>query len=214
MIYFVLFIICISIGIILRCVVVKKENEEKEKNLNEKKKLYDEYSKKYDLLFEKYKDNKYYHFGEMTHHAIIDNHLYRLGSKNKLELLEYMKIEDLKKDVIEIITDMDDIKYYKLEGSVQQQQHITGGGGGGSSVKGAIVGGLIAGTAGAIVGSRNKDDEIKTSYTTFDDRSVVIELNNGSHFWVDYRFYDKLLDYIPEKDYDNYIANKKEKGKK
>ena len=29
-----------------------------------------------------------------------------------------------------------------------------------------------------------------------------------------YKFYDRLLDYIPEKDYENYLAAKREKGRK
>ena len=88
------------------------------------------------------------------------------------------------------------------------------GGGGGSSVKGAVVGGLIAGGAGAIIGSRKKTDDIKTIYEEKDDRHVTVIFTDDSELRLPYKFYDRLLDYIPEKDYENYLAAKREKGRK
>lgn len=107
-----------------------------------------------------------------------------------------------------------DIKYYELTGSKHKEQNISGGG---SSIKGAVAGGLIAGGTGAIIGSRKG---IETSYKDVDDRKVIVTFNNSIDEYdnntleLDVECYDKLLDYIPEKEYDNYIQNKKKKGLK
>lgn len=126
----------------------------------------------------------------------------------------YRDGKDISKIQYEYCFGYDEIKYYKLDGSVHKEQEITGGGGGGSSIKGAVIGGVIAGDVGAIIGSRQKVDEIKTTYKEVDDRVLKITFNNENILELSYIWYEKLLDYIPEKEYDNYIENKKSKGRK
>lgn len=108
---------------------------------------------------------------------------------------------------------LDDIKFYQTIGSVHNEQTISGGGGGGSSLKGAIVGGVIAGGAGAIIGSRQKVNEIKSNNYSVDDRETEITFNNGKKLCIKgLEFYTRLLDIIPEKDYENYVKSKENKG--
>ena len=110
--------------------------------------------------------------------------------------------------VNEQIYPLSDIKYYKIKGSERKEQYVSGGG---SSIKGAVVGGIIAGDTGAIIGSRKG---IETTYKDVDDREIIVTLKDGKEVeLVDLECYELLLDYIPEKEYDNYIENKKSKGK-
>ena len=125
---------------------------------------------------------------------------------------------DINRDVsnvkYKVYIPLDKIKYYKINGSEREQQIISGGGGGGSSIGGAIVGGMIAGDAGAIIGSRKKVDEIKTTYEKIDDREIELFSEDNTSFKLNYKFYEELLKNMPQKDYDNYISNLKEKGKR
>lgn len=189
----------------------KKEKEKAELLLIQKQEPYKEYSNRYDKILKEYKKSDYYYFDGLAHYTIIDNKILKMYKKDSID---FMSIERMKKDIFQDKIDIDEIKYYKLDGEVLEQQHITGGGGGGSSLKGAVVGGLIAGDAGAIIGSRNKINEVSTTYTTKDTRKLEITLKNDTTVDLSYKFYDRLLQYIPEKDYENYITNLKSKGRK
>ena len=194
----------------------KSEEAKKKKEEADVIKSTDEYHicvSKYDELLKKYKENKYY-FNDMdgTNYAIFDNNIHIISALNDEYFVNIVKNHS--SDLNERIYDIDKIRYYNLEGSVYKQQNISGGGGGGSSVKGAVVGGLIAGGAGAIIGSRKKTDDIKTIYEEKDDRHVTVIFTDDSELRLPYKFYDRLLDYIPEKDYENYLAAKREKGRK
>lgn len=68
------------------------------------------------------------------------------------------------------------------EGDVHYTTEVHGGGGGGSSIKGAIIGGVIAGDAGAIIGSRKSTDPITSSTKQIDDRTTnvkILDANNN-----------------------------------
>jgi hypothetical protein len=106
------------------------------------------------------------------------------------------------------------IVYYEKIGDVQYTAQVNATGGG-SSIKGAVIGGVIAGGAGAIIGSRNKIN-VKTSTQTHDTRETVIyyEKEDGavySYSLPGFNLYDYLLQRIPEKDmkYMNLIHNKR-----
>ena len=66
------------------------------------------------------------------------------------------------------------IKYYRIVGDKYVTTEVTGGGGGGSSIKGAIIGGIIAGEAGAIIGSRKSIEPVKSNSTVHDKQSVLM----------------------------------------
>lgn len=194
----------------------KQWEEEKKKKLEDWKEPYEEYSKKYDKVLKIYQESKYYLTSNAIHYAIIDNKIHSMSFKPTLDLIVNYSynLGKIPSEIEEKIYDLDKVKYYQLEGSVHKEQHITGGGGGGSSIKGAVVGSLVAGDVGAIVGSRKKVDEIQTTYKTIDDRKVILNFKDDTYIHLDYKFYEMLLDIMPEKDYDNYIANMKAKGKK
>lgn len=192
----------------------EQKEEQKEKMKNSSK--YRKYSQKYKRLVANYQNSGYYlkagKYKEEKHYAILNN---------SINILEDLGEDDFIDKIIagedtpnETTYDIDKIKYYKLAGSVYQQQYISGGGGGGSSLGGAVVGSLVAGGAGAIIGSRKKINDVQTTYITKDDRTLVITFIDEEEVELPYKFYERMLDYVPEKDYSNYIALKKSKGKK
>ncbi|MGP1411631.1 MAG: SHOCT domain-containing protein [Peptoanaerobacter stomatis] len=111
---------------------------------------------------------------------------------------------------------IDFILYYKIQGEVRYEMQISGGGGGGSSIKGAVVGGLIAGSAGAIIGSRNKINEIKSETVKKDERIVELVYitnknnENSLSLFFDYNSLSVFSELIPEKSYESYKKNKQQ----
>lgn len=204
-----LVILCIIFVSYVIYSVIKKEKNNKAS--------YDALKPEYQKLEKKYQEKRNYY---ESHHAIknvlneytiINDRGLRIFHDDLCGLNFYINERDgiLPEEVNEEIYSFDDIKYYQKEGSKRKEQHISGGG---SSLKGAIVGGLVAGDAGAVIGSRK---EIETDYVDVDDREILVTMNDGKQIeLVDLECYELLLDYIPEKEYDNYINNKKEKGKK
>lgn len=100
---------------------------------------------------------------------------------------------------------IDRIQYFTKEGDVQYTSNVSGGGGGGSSLSGAIVGGLIAGDAGAVIGSRKKTAPIKTEIQTHDTRQTVLRYYDDFGklevmTFKGFSAYDFLLSAIPDKD--------------
>ena len=61
-------------------------------------------------------------------------------------------------------------------GCVENRTVVTGGGGGGSSIKGAIVGGILAGEAGAIIGSRKTTNPITVTSGPSDGRRTILTI--------------------------------------
>lgn len=67
-----------------------------------------------------------------------------------------------------------DIEYFISQGEIYRETRISGGGGGGSSLGGAVIGGVIAGEAGAIIGSRKAGTPITSRLVTHDEREVIL----------------------------------------
>lgn len=100
---------------------------------------------------------------------------------------------------------LDDIIYFEEKGSVSYTSHTYGGG---SSTTGAIIGGILAGDAGAVVGSRKS---IQTSTIEHDTRETILKLKNGIEKYP-YKFYDFFCKLIPFKEFktiqaQNLLAN-------
>lgn len=104
----------------------------------------------------------------------------------------------------------DNIKYFTKDGTISYTNEIIDNGKN-ISVSGAVIGGLIAGEAGAIIGSRKdmnkienvivKHDEIYTYiYFERDNEIKLVEIKGNE-------FYQRLLHLIPEKEY-YYLLNK------
>lgn len=112
-----------------------------------------------------------------------------------------------------IIIPLDNIKYYRLIGQKYVTTEITGGGGGGTSIKGAIVGGLIAGEVGAVVGSRKKIDEVKGTSTIHDEQIVLMySIDLGQVISFNSNAYEIFVKLIPEKEYNEVVESKIEKN--
>jgi hypothetical protein len=67
------------------------------------------------------------------------------------------------------------------EGNIHYTTDVSGGGGGGSSVKGAIIGGILAGDSGAIIGSRKSTAPISTTTQKIDDRATHLKTLDASN---------------------------------
>lgn len=112
---------------------------------------------------------------------------------------EYEKFFSLK------VMPIKDIEYYSTRGEIYRENRISGGGGGGSSLKGAVIGGAIAGDVGAVIGSRKKTEEIKSELITHDTRETFINFYDTSgikrSIFFDFSEYQKLKEIIPQKDF-------------
>lgn len=96
------------------------------------------------------------------------------------------------------------IEYFSKRGEVFRENKISGGGGGGSSIGGAVAGGLIAGEAGAVIGSRKKVNEIKSELITHDTRETFVNyfVGNERHsLFFDNNAFQTFNDLIPEKEF-------------
>ena len=86
------------------------------------------------------------------------------------------------------------------EGNVHYTTEVQGGGGGGSSIKGAVIGGVIAGEAGAIIGSRKSTDPITSSTKQIDDRTtnvkILDEYNNFCEILFDHNDYYAISKFV------------------
>jgi hypothetical protein len=107
---------------------------------------------------------------------------------------------------------IDNIEYYATKGEVIHENKISGGGGGGSSIGGAIVGGVIAGEAGAIIGSRKETTPIKSELITHDTRKTFLNFYDDNHIkhsmFFDFEDYNIFYELIPEKAYNIVSAIK------
>ena len=104
-----------------------------------------------------------------------------------------------------------DIEYYKVEGIAQYVSDVTGGG---ANITGAVYGGIIAGGAGAVVGSKI-GTEVKTDIIKKDGRKLFLcyyvdgvlrseEIISDNIDCV----YSLLRQWIPTKDYSYVISQR------
>lgn len=183
---------------------IKKIKEEKENETNKKI----DYMKKYGI----YNGNK-----EKFSVRIIDfNNYNKLNLKDKL-LWAYKEDENLcfigydhNNDIGKIKISISNIQCFSRLGDLNSYTKITGGGGGGSSIGKAIVGGVIAGEAGAIIASRNKTEEIKSEHVIEDNRNTVLEIkDNNAMYYLKFESndYNTFLKLIPNKEI-SFVKNR------
>ena len=113
-----------------------------------------------------------------------------------------------------VVIPFSDIEYYQIGGEYYRENKISGGGGGGSDIRGAIIGGVVAGGVGAVIGSRKETDSIKSKLVTHDTRETVLcYYKNGNRRSIvfEYENYQVFEDLIPEKNYD-IVTETKRKG--
>lgn len=111
---------------------------------------------------------------------------------------------DFNRIVIHNKIDFHSIEYYFLDGEIHYENRITGGGGGGSSYGGAVAGTIVAGGAGAVIGSRKKIEPIKSKQMKHDNRKVVLKYRDANTslntIYFEHEVYDILIKNIPQKD--------------
>lgn len=102
---------------------------------------------------------------------------------------------------------IDKIKYFRLIGQKYVTTEITGGG---SSLKGAVIGGMIAGDVG-VVGSRKAVDEVKSTSTVHDEQVVLLYSSDLKQvITFNSNAYSILTKLIPEKEYEVVVQSGKE----
>ncbi len=119
---------------------------------------------------------------------------------------EYVEIAEIR---------IDEILFYKQEGSLHYEQSVSGSGGTSNSYGGAIVGGLLFGAAGAIIGSRKNETPVNISSTTIkhDTRVVVLSVKrNGKLYNISFPVETEgAFDWIiPDKQYDYVVSKRRE----
>lgn len=98
------------------------------------------------------------------------------------------------------------ILYFVKDGDISYTTSVSGGG---VNIKGAVAGAVIAGGAGAIIGSRN---EISSKTIKHDNRKVIMKFTDGKEKSFPIDDYDCLLKIIPKKEF-NYIHMYKNKNR-
>ena len=114
---------------------------------------------------------------------------------------ETVVFDDLKLTKISV----DCVSHYCKEGDRQYTTNIHGGGGGGTSITGAIIGGLIAGEAGAVIGSRKQTAPITSTTQVHDSRKTYLAYFHEEKLITieiqGHEVYNYLLKKIPQKDF-------------
>lgn len=142
-----------------------------------------------------------------------NGNLYLISDYDSI-LSNAIKSSNAKMQIFYMKINVNDIQYYKVDGEVSTFTEITGGGNTGSDYGKAIVGGILAGAAGAIIASRPKTEPIKSVTTTIDDRYCYLVYYDSKRLLCNLRFskeakeqFDKI---ISEKDYNFIITQNKE----
>lgn len=152
-------------------------------------------------------NNESYHFG--VHNGVLYQIEWEHKYNERYDVQHTMKtkrdVERLvAKDLIYKAIPVENIQYFAKDGDVKYTTKISGGGGGGSSITGAIVGGLVAGEAGAIIGSRQKINPITSTTETHSTTKTILKYFDGESLAVltfkGHSMYNYLLSKMPEKD--------------
>lgn len=161
-----------------------------------------------------------YDFNRSSYFAITDSSLHFIADSIKYSnsnsaiknAEEYDKLFTANTPFNTLKINFADILFFGSEGTISTNA-IVSSTGGGSSLAGALIGGVIAGGAGAVIGSRKKN-QVYTNLKTTDTRKIEIYFKvNATEQKLtieDPEIYKQLLIKIPEKEISNYLAiNKK-----
>ena len=152
-------------------------------------------------------NGKVYHTKDRQRNKLLDGRLFNVWKEqNKIILCESFYWDNPRDFVSEkTIIPIDNIKFFTREGEYRVDNIVEGGG---VNLKGAIVGGVIAGDAGAVLGGREK---ITTKQKEVDKRQTYlyyIQDNQEKRIVLFSEGYDTLLELIPNKDF-SYIEKNK-----
>ena len=99
---------------------------------------------------------------------------------------------------------MESLLYFKLDGDVQYTANVNGGG---ANLKGAVAGAIIAGGAGAVIGSRNA---VSTETIKHDDRAFIVACDGEEDFITKenpLEYYNAFMKIIPQKEVSVYMKS-------
>ena len=180
---------------------IKKIRETTLKEKRETRENTEKYIKKYDLRNkERLVQLKVIDSSQFEYDISLKNILLTAFKEDNCLYIVSATYED---DFGKIQIPLKDIKNFNRLGDMISYTKTSGGGGGGSSIGKAIIGGVIAGEAGAIIGSRNKVKEVKTEHIVEDKRQTILEFvynNKVQHLFFRSIDYDNLLKLIPDKE--------------
>lgn len=115
---------------------------------------------------------------------------------------------NIEENIIPIMYDK--IKYYTKDGTISYTNEIVNNGKN-ISISGAVLGGLIAGEAGAIIGSKKDMNKIENVTVKHDETHTYIYFEKYNEIKLanieGNEFYQRILHLMPEKEY-HYILNK------
>lgn len=229
----ILFIILIIISIILYIISTKQQPHNKKKVSrfeNKFEQIHDNLIKEakdnYNNIYNRISSNNepincnktLYWIKDNIFYSIIQRDAYINNIEKKLVQQKYNVVYNSKIPEINFTYDeipVNNIKYFTKEGDIQNNTVVSGGGGGGLSISGAIVGGLIAGEAGAIIGGRKKIEEIKSEIVKNDNRKTILKYYENNHIIskeYDYQAFNVFEKLIPNKEYNIVIQDEIQKN--
>lgn len=185
-----------------KTLVKNKELKEKQDRINKEKETL---SAEWDKVMENlgYSSKEYVYLGNRNYLWVAKEKLCEAENRDSY-ISRYLGKNDLEHRLSYYAIPVSDIQYYSKEGDIQYTTKISGGGGGGSSISGAVVGGLIAGETGAVIGSRQKVQEVTSETVKHDSRRTLIRYYKDKQInvisYIGFEVYDYLLKKIPEKD--------------
>lgn len=113
---------------------------------------------------------------------------------------KYFKSTGSYPQVVEI--PLNKIEFYSIEGEEYIEQYVSGGNSGKVNIGGALVGGMLFGTAGAVILGSRKTNEIKTTNRHVDTRVLVLRYfdqeNERRTAFFDKKGWDVLHDLLPQ----------------
>ena len=202
---------------IIKNAINKKNKENTLKEFQEKHKSeIDSCKKKYNQYVAELEFLKEQKFGLKARYINIEDDYYVIGGDNSVCFAKIINpqelfinyIENGKAEIIEpkegkIISEKYDkrnILFWRELGDIRYVSNVSGGG---SSIKGAVAGAVVAGEAGAIIGSRKG---VTTETKEIDTRELVVKFANGTEKKLTYIYKEALMQTIPEKEYSFVMA--------
>lgn len=138
---------------------------------------------------------------------------------------EHITYATLPKDLDRVLNSSDirvfriaksDISHYKLSGSERSETKVQSANDG-VNVKGAVIGGIIGGEAGAVIGSQHNKGRIYSNTEHFDDRYVELyysENGQTNKLKLSVTAYPLLEKWYPDKEYEYVLSHAQTEDKK
>lgn len=161
-------------------------------------------------------NNTLYWIKDNTFYSIIPYDVYINGIEVELSQRKYDVVYNSRRPNINFTYDeipVKDIKYFTKEGDIHLNTVVSGGSDG-PSISGAVIGGVLAGGAGAIIGSQINNKEIKSEIVENDVRKTILKYYKDGNLVskeYDYQVFNVFEELIPDKEYNIVIQSEIQK---